>query len=383
MKNLFSQIFFVSLFIFIFYSCSNDKVGNNTGDSTKSIKYPIMYKNDKPMDERIHTIKLSKKFEIKRKDNASLYVLCADKSNNFYATHWLTDTNGGDEIFIYDNKGHVKKSFGSKGQGPGEFKNAGRMSCVNDTIVLYDNNLCRVTKFNKDGIYQSMIKTTTTGAFYLVDSVCAYSDLKNSTNNTNYCFESLIGLKNIKTFHDSVIWRNKYCSDSPAFTIFDNLEPSIAIDSENSLIYIGKLSVDEYKVDVFDFKGIKRSIINKHYKKINNNSDEIKEIKDQMGTYIKDLKSRYMRSFNKLYVDKKGRLLVNANAFRTKYNKKNYYIDVFENGKYLFRTILPEIEQHIFDYNQINFINDRLYISKAGEKPDDPNVLTCYEYEIE
>jgi len=356
-----------TVFSCFIFSCSKPKDADTKNDSNPVIVYPIVHKNDKPLDEKIHTVKLKKIFEIKRDDNASIYVSCADKANNFYATHWLTDRNGGNEIFIYDKTGKIIKSFGRRGQGPGEYTNPYYMSILNDTVLLYENSLNKIIKHDLSGKHLYTLKTKQQGVSFQNDSIMIFSGLRQKKLNTSkYLVENAWEIYNTKNNNDSIFWLR---SCETAGSISTDIMDISAIDQSNNKIYISTLSADQYEIEVFDFTGKKIAIIKKRYTPVALNIDD----KKTLGT-----DNNYAQAINKLYIDKKGRLLVNPNVLRTSTNNE-YYFDVFENGEYLFRTILPEKEYHIFDYDQVNFINNRLYVSKAGE----PNVLTCYEYEIE
>jgi len=374
MKKSINKYGLLFLVLFCICSCSQKKTDQmvNDEDSTQAITYPIIFKNDKPQDEKIHTVKLKKIFEIKRDDNASIYVSCADKSNNFYATHWFKEPNGGDEIYIYDSTGKIKKSFGRRGQGPGEYENPYNIDVNKDSLLLYDPATRKIVKYDLNGNHLTTSNTQQQGISHQIDSILIFSGLRQKLiNKSKFLVENVWEIYNSKNNIDTIFW-SKSCETDGKISK-DILDISI-VDLSNKLIYLTTMSTDKYEIEVFDFTGKNIGIINKRYAQVALTNQDRKILQNE------DI---YAQAINNLFVDKKGRLLVSANALRSSHNQTDYYLDVFENGKYLFRTILPEIYFRIYSEDRIVFINDRLYISKAGEKAGDPNVLTCYEYEIE
>jgi len=363
--------------ILLIISCNNKENLYKKNDSL-----PQIYKNTKPIDEKIHTVKLIKKYEIIGTNQPFFDILASDSSNNLYIIQSATDLVG-DSILVINSFGKIFNSFGQKGQGPGEYQNINNLQVLNDTLLLFDNKLCRISKFDKSGKFLDMIKFDRNGASLIFDNKIFIKKEETKFSKGRCDLMIIISIYDRKTNTVKDIWNTKKSFNREYLTSFDNMEILYEIDTKNRLVYIGNPTNDEYKIEAFNYDGIKQAVLNKRYSKLAYNSDEIDKLTQKLGKYSDGIEIHYMKAYNQFFIDKKGRLLVNPNVLRTKSNQNDYYLDVFENGKYLFRTILPEKEQHIFDYDQVKFINDRLYISKAGKKAGDANTLTCYEYEIE
>jgi len=57
----------------------------------------------------------------------------------------------GFQVVKFDSKGNHIKSFGSQGNGPGEFLDPYDMEIRNDTLYVADNGLKKVLRFDIDG----------------------------------------------------------------------------------------------------------------------------------------------------------------------------------------------------------------------------------------
>jgi hypothetical protein len=69
---------------------------------------------------------------------------------DFEGTIYIQDEKEGC-IKIFDQHGTFIKSFGKKGQGPGEIQSYGRMSLSEDSLAIMDVSNARLTFFSKDG----------------------------------------------------------------------------------------------------------------------------------------------------------------------------------------------------------------------------------------
>lgn len=69
---------------------------------------------------------------------------------DFEGTIYIQDEKNGC-IKTFDQQGKFIKSFGKKGQGPGEIQSYGRMSLSEDSLVIMDISNARLTFFSKDG----------------------------------------------------------------------------------------------------------------------------------------------------------------------------------------------------------------------------------------
>jgi hypothetical protein len=58
----------------------------------------------------------------------------------------------GNFVYIFDNHGHFVKSFGRKGQGPGELENPHHLALDSqDRIMIFDGGKSRVSRYDKEG----------------------------------------------------------------------------------------------------------------------------------------------------------------------------------------------------------------------------------------
>lgn len=67
----------------------------------------------------------------------------------------LVYDSGAVTMFVYDKDGNLQFSFGSEGDGPGEFRFVPEFWTFNDTYLLYDRNSAKMIRFSLDGEYMT------------------------------------------------------------------------------------------------------------------------------------------------------------------------------------------------------------------------------------
>jgi len=98
------------------------------------------------------SIKLEKKFSLEGDSKTYFYEpggVAVDKNGNIYVSD-----SGNQRIVRFNSKGEFIKSFGRKGQGPGEFLSPWQIAIYDNELYVYDWGR-NIQKFNVDGQYIS------------------------------------------------------------------------------------------------------------------------------------------------------------------------------------------------------------------------------------
>ena len=258
-------------------------------------------------------------------------------------------------ILKFDNKGKFVKSFGGKGQGPGEFALGpidisvdskdnkiyvfdltGRLS-----IFSLDGEFIEFKKLSKRNIRPKGFKMTNNGALFFCETYEGRFGEKDFKMG-NFLFNS--------TGKESYDINKKIYGTLKPFNIkevdAENQGLLMTISSKNDDILIAKSSKNDYKINIFDYSGIKKVEIKKKYNALRRRKESISAIKESLDKYTK--KTGGMVEFKKvsemktvitqMFSDQKSNIWVNVNESLFDSTGQDY--DIFNNKGYFLKTVI-------------------------------------------
>jgi len=312
-----------------------------------------------------------------------LKYFCVDSKKNIYLLNQKTS-----EVLTYDENGNYTGKFGHQGAGPGEFGYATDLYCAEDTVCVFDFTGRRILKFYNNAFVNSSILNYSIplhnitpiekgqfAAIYLDTSKIISQDIGNM--NLVLLDNSLRIIKQIQ-LHE--ITKAKEVNGFPNLNPLDFKIPFAVNDS---LIYIAKISRDEYEIKVFDHSGILKNTIKKKYRKIELNKAEIERL-DEILSGIRQYGSTSgtaedKNAINDLFIDKNGYLLSFNSVFRSnEKNKDKLFVDYFQNDSLIVNSVVENFirgEDLMYFNCQIKFIGELIYVLDLENSK-----LKVYEY---
>ncbi len=286
----------------------------------------------------------------------------------------------GFQVVKFDSRGNHIKSFGNQGTGPGEFLDPYDMEIRNDTLYVADNGLKKVLRFDIDGKFiNDIIPPKGMPQFLSAVPNGNYMGMLfgGKQVDNDYIMNFRLTLMDnkfnpIKEFSNVEI---KY--DPSNFSSIDLITHSVI--NETDEIFIGKLSEDFYKIDVYDYDGNHKYVIKKTFRKIKFNDEELLRIRKNTREYFQNQvdvninKMLYKKAIGDLSYDRKnGYLLVKSAIERTDENKRDYIVDIFKDGKFIKKeTIFETDEERIVK----DFVGDYFITSDRNNL-----IIKVYEY---
>jgi len=315
-----------------------------------------------------------------------------DTTRNFYFP-LLANIDSKENVFIIDrtistlfkfnNQGKFIKSFGRKGNGPGEMKDAVGLTIFSDTLYIADHGSKKTVKFDIDGNFINDVFTcNNSNPLHLFklnsSSFVSYSSNMSFENDKEYLtcsiqildnkFNIIKVLKSIKTELGGI-----------NFNVHDYTIP-FTVGREN--IFVANVSSDKYIIHVYNFKGDLLYIINKHYAKIPMPKEDLENFSQVQYKVSKtlrkfDIKFKKFVNMSGMFCDKDDNLLVQSAQSRNDTNKEDFIVDVFKDGIYK-NTIKLDIGKG-FDYFNIEhrryFFNNKIYYVNRED-----NYVKVFEY---
>lgn len=308
-----------------------------------------------------------------------------DKYDNIYILDAATSS-----IKKYDSSGTFLKSFGRKGEGPGEFDVSIDFTIIDDTLNVQAITSAQMVRFDLEGNFIDRIPYVGTPGIFLEESikspasgvVIGYKSNVKEENGGILMGTSLLLMDN--RFNEIKILREFMYKYYPAKTQF--FEELTKYSYGEGKIFVAENSESQFKINVYDYHGRVIEVINKNYIKVSYNEIELGIIEkiNLVGAGGEKLKQKqsYKKSVNNMFYDKYGCLLVCPSIERNDSNDDQFIADVFQDGVFLNRIVIKELVQ--LDFNvPLNgivtyFFKDRIYKLNQPESS-----LAVYSYTVE
>lgn len=384
------RLFLCLLAVFLFISCKEkqsqiDKAIENGVEVVLNYLEPYELSGvpSKLAFEEMLTID-TEKDEVASTGMTAMEWFCLDNDGNIY---FMMRDSPGNFIYKYDAEGKFVRSFGRKGQGPGELSYGGNILSDDDgQLIVKDMTQPKYLLFTPDGVSVDEIKLGLN-----VDI------LKNLGNGTYLTF-----------WQDSdpvrPVYRNHYCIGDAMLKTnreFYELEfddrraprympggSALIIGASDENIYVGD-SRDGYVIKVFDLSGKLVKKIRKEFRPVAL-SAEYKAARrrrfERMGANGAEFLSKLsfpsnFPPFRFLFTDDEGRLFVMTSE---REGDRTYLYDIFTKaGVFIGRCRLDNVHLTLFEGRRLSDIvldvqvqGDRLYCLR--EKDSGYLVLTVY-----
>jgi hypothetical protein len=310
---------------------------------------------------------------------------CLDRDGNIYLMMRNSPENF---IYKYDADGKFVRSFGRKGQGPGELGYGGSILFDDkDRLIAKDMTASKYLVFTTDGVFVDEVK--------LGLNVEILKSLGNGTFLTSWQDSDPV----------KPVFRNHYCIGDAMlkanrefyeFEFDDQRAPrivpgasAIMIGTSDENIYVGD-SRDGYVIRVFDLSGKLVRKIRKEFRPVIP-SAEYKASRrrryEQMGANGAEILSKlsfpsHFPPFRFLFTDDEGRLFVMTNE---REGDRTYLYDIFtKDGIFIGRCRLDNVQLTLFEGRRlidrvldVQVQGDRLYCLR--EKDSGYIVLSAYK----
>jgi hypothetical protein len=371
--------------LLILSSCGLDQ-----SNSVEIIDGITIYKNGNYPVGRDLTIKTELLFTLNQDTGDTTDVIRtisaieADDEGNIY----VLDRRKG-SVFKFNKSGSFEKTFGSRGNGPGEMTAPTELICSEDTLYAVDRRLRKVIVFDKDGKYIKDI-------IPLRDNGFPESMVKMSDGN----FAGILfGRSGGRGSSEMSITYNLAILDRKFEKKADIISKKLEVDFRefmpddflnkfvygNGSIYVAENSEGRYQINVYDSSGNKKEEIRKNFARVSYTAEERLFMKEEFESRyrwreIDVSKFRHKKAVFDLFWHNDGYLLVDSGRKRNEADMVNFIVDIFEDGVYL-NTVDINEENPDFYHNPDGFekvlIGDRLFVYNNGD-----NEIFVYKIQI-
>jgi len=292
-----------------------------------------------------------------------------DSEGNIYLRNRPDSTEK--HFFKFDNAGRFTASFGSNGQGPGEFEWAWlpRISQADEIFVsdIFQRKLV-VFDTNCSLVREIPITMEISEIYPLIDGKCLIvRRIRDVTRKTDPHSIGLFSydLKEIKEL-------DKYIFTGSGAEKRDSTRPYIfTLSMTRNYIYIGNVERG-YEISVFGMEGKLIKKIRKEYKPVEVTEEYMKDFLDMTPERIRKriYFQKYWPPFQYLFTDDKGYLFVMT--FEKGENLNDYLYDIFNpNGIFIGRTVIDNYgyRQYISKNAALDVMakQDRIYYIREKE----------------
>ncbi len=254
------------------------------------------------------------------------------------------------KIFVFNQDGKYLSSWGSKGEGPGEFSTLRNIFLINDNVLVVDDR--NIHYFSRDGKYRKSVPNNfiaaTPNDFVNLDkfiSVSLYSGSDNIDDKGTICVNDITN-KVIK----EIVEFEKYKMNTIRVKINDNtsvysfsissLTPEMVMYYKNNRLYFGMS--DKYMIKIIDLEGKEKfrfSLLRKR-KKVSSEYKKEAIMRLDFPPHVKKLAKNnlpdYLNYFEEIYVDNNGLIYIFEPVNENMNLKK---VDIFsQEGEYLYAS---------------------------------------------
>jgi len=338
-----------ALLVLLFTSCSKEKTY-----TVKDVTGVKIYSNNGTPAEPDLKINLTKLFTIEgvpkdETDSTKIFTdvceIAFDAKDNLYVLCLKSC-----RILKFNADGNFVKSFGGKGNRPGEMIFPLGLLILNDTLKVLDAPRKMMVKYNSDGDFLGTQSTKDCsmpvymkklGENFVSTYLCNWRRNEKNEAVMDYDFGIIDTGFNIK----KILFKQSYLQKD--LEAADIVHPN---SSGKEVLFFSPTSIDKYTVDVYDFAGTKLYQIIKNCRKISFKENELKQqsaswLMDSSAkeAYIKDIlaKRPFKPIISSLLTDSLNRLWVFPSVERDDKNYNQTVVDLFKDGVFLNRITLP------------------------------------------
>lgn len=287
----------------------------------------------------------------------------------------------------FDSRGRFIKSFGKKGDGPGEMQSPYMVLILDDILHVGDPNIRRIVKFDTDGNFITNVQVSNAlpvqvqaiGKDRFIGFLMSFRQEENIPyRRFDLCLVDA-------QFNKLAVLSEYEGKFDPGRNDVLDRTGSYAVGKDK--IYVPELSRERYKINIFDLEGKPLGSITREYDRVPFTPEELADLNAGLESFYKKLgyalyppiKREYKNIINDIFCDKYGRLLVASSVKRNDANRFDFLVDVFDkDGVFLKKVKIDGFRW--YDYVKLQeqkffFKGDRLY------HIDELNaVVTVYNY---
>ena len=238
-------------------------------------------------------------------------------------------------VKVFDSNGNYIRTFGKKGQGPGELNLPLAMSITSQNEIVVEDFRNKLVCFSSEGEFIKSIPITKLGVSGVV---------MDSQGN-------IFGLGIVREKEDPRYEVKKFDSDlNYLHSIGSSPLPSASPGGFNPFMAVVKYDIysadqiicgypEKYEIKIYNTVGELKKIIMKDYDSVEITEEEIKEQTEGMPPDIKISISKYHPAYGRFSADDEGRIFVMT--YERIEDGEGYYYDVFDaEGKYIVKIPL-------------------------------------------
>jgi DNA-binding beta-propeller fold protein YncE len=273
-------------------------------------------------------------------------------------------------ISKFDSSGSFIKSFGTSGQGPGEFQRPQHLIISSDTIIVSDFGTWKLVKFDLEGKYSGEKQFADYYQFpakpeVFGDGYISFSQFMRADDTGQRISVISLGLYDENFEHIKDIYQAESVIDLGVE--YDATSFGIKHRISNNELYVSENSKTEYSIDVYNLKGERIRQIRKNHIRVKAPQeliDKQKEMNEKRGTKFL---TEYNNAISSITSDKYNRLWVGSEQQE---KEEGVWYDIFENDVFLDRVKI-DLGERFFPY----YISDRIIALNYQT-----NTIKIYEY---
>jgi len=291
------------------------------------------------------------------------YYLCSDTNSNIYILDKFNCS-----VKKFDKSGGFIRSFGGKGQGPGEMTGPMSLMFNNEIIYIMDLDQQKVHTFSVSGDYTKSLETASNNLRFITPiNENKFIGFKRSYSDDGKTITHELMMSSSKTDQTFTFEKQVLKNDIKDYQL-NNYYNAFAISKDK--IYVSKYGSNNYEIDVYNLEGSLLYRIRKDYREIQFTETELKEFQTQENNFVLkyggepyEIKFAKKKAINNLYVDNKDRLWVVKSVERADGNKK-FVFDVFKDGVFINTISLDNFlaGKDYFIDDKLFFIKDKIYL---------------------
>lgn len=365
----------LTLSLFIIFNCMKPKEKYKI-EEINGIKY---YKNTgeptgkyRPRAKFLFELKGPENVPDSMKGFGQILDVIADFNDNIYILDGEHAT-----IKKYSRSGEFERYFPEQsGNGVEQFEKPDQFALLYDTLVVYDAGPGKYLRYLTSGTFIE--------SQYVVSGIKPIAMGSDGKNNLS-TFASVVAT------HDSIKYfvyglcildgrfKNQYEIKEvrmPADNDFFLPDILMNYTAKDGIFYITENKSDAYRIFVSDFRGKTKYIIEKEFTKVPYNEYERSQISDFVTASgfppLDSTKTYYKKAVNTLEIDKNNKLWAQPSLDRTTTNQDSFYIDIFDQGVFINRTVLDFVKGN----ETYKLKSNRIYVISEDRKS-----LRVYDYE--